>query len=102
MSRLLRHASFLALAIAFIVTSTAIAAEQSATADLILHHGKILTVDKAFSIAQAIAVKDGKILRVGSDADVLASKGDKTQIIDLAGKTVLPGLIDSHVHPRAA
>jgi predicted amidohydrolase YtcJ len=71
-------------------------------ADLILHHGKIFTVDKAFTIASAIAVRDGRIIGVGKDADVLATRGEKTQVIDLAGKTVLPGLIDSHVHPRAA
>jgi predicted amidohydrolase YtcJ len=70
--------------------------------DLILHHGKIVTVDKPFSIAQAIAVRDGRIVKVGSDADILATKGATTQLIDLAGKTVIPGLIDSHVHPDAA
>jgi predicted amidohydrolase YtcJ len=70
--------------------------------DLILHNGKIVSVDKAFSIAQAIAIRDGKIVAVGSDSDVLPSKGPKTNIIDLSGKMVIPGLIDSHVHPGAA
>jgi predicted amidohydrolase YtcJ len=74
----------------------------AAEADLILHGGKVVTVDRNFSIHQALAVKDGRILRVGSDADVLQTRGPRTQLFDLAGKTVLPGLIDSHVHPGGA
>ena len=70
--------------------------------DLIVHNGKIVTVDQAFSVHQAMAVKDGKVLRVGGDRDILATKGDRTQVIDLAGRTVLPGLIDSHVHSSPA
>src|SRR5438552_13520787 len=71
-------------------------------ADLILHHGKIVTVDKHFTIHQAMAVQDGRILRVGSDEHVLQTKGPQTKLLDLKGKTVLPGLIDSHVHPTGA
>src|SRR5690242_5661867 len=71
-------------------------------ADLILHHGKIASVDAKFAIHEAIAVKGGRVLRVGNDADILESRGPKTQVIDLGGKLVLPGLIDSHVHPNMA
>src|SRR5437879_4580490 len=71
-------------------------------ANLILHHGKIVTVDTKFTIHHAIAIKDGRILRVGSDADVLQTKGPESKLVDLAGKMVLPGLIDSHVHPNSA
>ena len=71
-------------------------------ADLILHHGKIVTVDKQFSIHQALAIRDGRIVRVGNDAEVFKLKGPDTQLIGLEGKTVLPGLIDSHVHPNGA
>jgi predicted amidohydrolase YtcJ len=71
-------------------------------ADLILHHGKVVTVDRDFSIREAVAVKDGKILAVGTNDEVLKSKGPKTEIIDLAGRMVIPGLIDSHVHPGGA
>jgi predicted amidohydrolase YtcJ len=71
-------------------------------ADLILHHGKIVTVDKKFSIQQALAVRDGKILRVGGNDEVLKTKGPHTQLLNLEGKMVLPGLIDSHVHPNGA
>src|SRR5262249_45411607 len=75
---------------------------RAADADLILHHGKVVTVDRNFSVHQALAVKDGRILRVGTDAEVLHTRGPHTQVLDLAGKTVLPGLIDSHVHPAGA
>ena len=75
----------------------------AADADLLLHHGKILTVDSRFSTAQAVAVKAGRIVAVGSDATVLAAeRGPHTRVIDLEGRTVLPGLIDAHVHPLGA
>jgi predicted amidohydrolase YtcJ len=81
-----------------ILAVLAFSAAWAADADLILHNGKIVTVDPAFSIRQAVAVKDGRILAVGSDRDVLREKGARTRVIDLAGKTVLPGMIDAHVH----
>lgn len=68
-------------------------------ADLILHHAKIVTVDRGFSVRQAVAVTAGKITRVGSSEEVLASeRGPNTQVINLEGRTVIPGLIDSHLH----
>ena len=70
--------------------------------DLILHNGKILTVNKSFAIAQALAVKGERIVAVGRNADVLRLKGAGTRVVDLGGKTVLPGLIDSHVHSTGA
>jgi len=75
---------------------------DAADADFILYGGKIVTVDSDFSIEQAIAVGGNRILAVGSNNDVLRLKTDKTETIDLAGKMVLPGLIDSHVHPCSA
>jgi len=76
------------------------AVAAGAEADLILHNGKVVTVDQQFSIRQAVAIKNGKITAVGGSASVLkAERGPKTQVIDLAGRTVLPGLIDSHLHP---
>ena len=68
------------------------------TADLILRNGKIITADSSFTIVQAMAVKDNKILKVGSNRKILKLKGPETELIDLQGKSVLPGLIDSHVH----
>jgi predicted amidohydrolase YtcJ len=74
----------------------------AADADLILHNGKIVTVDSKFSVQQAIAVSTGKIAAVANDASVMKLRGARTQVIDLAGRTVLPGLIDSHVHALSA
>src|SRR5207248_8123384 len=71
-------------------------------ADLILHNGKVVTVDRNFEIRQALAVKDGRLTRVGTDAEVLNARGPNTTVVDLKGKTVLPGLIDSHTHPTGA
>src|SRR5438309_928439 len=70
--------------------------------DLILHHGKILTVDKAFSIQQAIAIEGNRIMDVGPNDRILKLKSGRTQLIDLKGQTVLPGLMDSHTHPTSA
>src|SRR5262245_8399124 len=67
--------------------------------DLILHRGKIVTVDAKFSIAEAVAIRDGRIVRVGSNRDILGLKTGSTRVVDLGGKAVLPGLMDSHVHP---
>ncbi|MDQ2949057.1 MAG: amidohydrolase [Acidobacteriota bacterium] len=72
---------------------------HAADADLILHNGKIVTVDRAFSIQQAIAVKAGRITAIGASSSILAAeRGRSTTVIDLKGRTVLPGLFDSHVH----
>lgn len=71
-------------------------------ADLIITNARVATVDKSFTITEAMAIKDGKILATGSTEMVLKHKGSKTTIRDLAGKLVLPGLIDSHVHPMGA
>jgi predicted amidohydrolase YtcJ len=84
---------------AYFVASNAIRAED---ADLVFHHGKIVTVDQNFTIAEGLAVKGDRILAVGTNTEVLKLAGPKTEKIDLKGKTVLPGLADSHVHPTAA
>src|SRR5437764_12674573 len=74
-----------------------------ADADLILHNGRIVTVDGRFSIQQAVAIKSGRIAALGTDASILkAERGSKTEIIDLHGRTVLPGLVDAHVHALEA
>jgi hypothetical protein len=68
----------------------------------IFHNGKIVTVDPAFRIVEAMALRDGRILAVGSGTDMLRLAGTGTEQIDLNGRTVLPGLIDSHVHAPSA
>jgi predicted amidohydrolase YtcJ len=70
--------------------------------DLILHHGKIVTADANFTVAQAIAIDGERIVKVGTNDEVLALKGPGTKLVDLQGKCVLPGLIDSHTHPTSA
>jgi len=62
---------------------------------LVLVNGKVLTVDEQFTIAEAIAVRDGRILAVGSNADIKRLVGPNTRTIDLAGRSVVPGFIDS-------
>src|SRR5215510_3461197 len=71
--------------------------------DTVLVNGKILTVDAQFSTREALAIRDGKILAVGSSADIRKLAGPRSRVIDLQGRTVIPGLIDSHLHAiRAA
>ncbi|MBU6151077.1 MAG: hypothetical protein KGR25_06470, partial [Chloroflexi bacterium] len=64
--------------------------------DLILHGGKVVTVDADFSIAHAIAIRGDRIVGVGSDAEMLALAGKNTRKVSLDGRTVIPGLIDVH------
>ena len=71
-------------------------------ADLIVYNGKIVTVDSDSSVCRAMAVKDNRILRVGSNKEILQLKGDDTKVLNLKGKMVMPGFIDSHVHPAGA
>jgi hypothetical protein len=95
----LRRLQLCIVLVALLTTRIATAADD---ADLILHNGKVVTVDEKFSVAQALAVKGERILAVGSNAEILKLAGPKTETVDLAGKTLLPGLADSHVHPTAA
>jgi predicted amidohydrolase YtcJ len=68
-------------------------------ADLVLLNGKVITVDGENSVARAVAAKDGRILKVGRVSVVKKTIGPETEVIDAEGLTVLPGLIDSHMHP---
>ena len=80
---------------------SAAAAAVNPPADLIVRDAHIVTVDPKFSIAHAAAIRDGRFIAVGSDAEVMRSKGPNTRVIDLHGKTVLPGFNDTHVHLTA-
>ncbi|HVX10644.1 MAG TPA: amidohydrolase [Pirellulales bacterium] len=91
-----------ALLAAWLIGLLPLAAPAAEQADLILEHGKVVTVDREFSLCEALAVKDGRILAVGSDAEVQKTRGDRTKVVDLRGGMVLPGLGDSHVHPADA
>ena len=68
------------------------------TADTVLFNGKILTVDKDFSVQQALAIGHGQVLASVSSAAMKKLAGDKARLIDLGGRTVIPGLTDGHIH----
>jgi predicted amidohydrolase YtcJ len=70
--------------------------------DLILANGRIVTADPGFTIAEAVAIRGDKVLAVGRSADVMALAGPATELVDLEGRTVLPGLIDTHAHVERA
>ena len=96
--------------VATAVTSGAVPADGQATgpfpaanpvrraADLVLRNGNILTVDFSFTIARAIAIAGDRITAVGSDEAMTPHIGPGTRVLDLKGKTVIPGLLDSHAH----
>jgi predicted amidohydrolase YtcJ len=66
--------------------------------DLLLLNGRLLTMDRANSVADALAIKDGKIVAVGTTRDMEALAGSHTEAVDLRGRTAVPGLVDTHVH----
>ena len=71
---------------------------RAQTADTVLFNGKVLTVDKDFSVQQALAIGHGQVLASGSSADMKKLAGNKARLIDLGGRTVIPGLTDGHIH----
>jgi predicted amidohydrolase YtcJ len=81
-----------------IALASALAADPAVTADLILVNAKVWTVDPARPEAQAVAVWNGHILKVGTDAEIKALVGPATKVIDAGGKRVVPGFYDSHLH----
>jgi len=75
------------------------AAADEVKADVVYTNGKIYTVNEAQPWAEAVAIKDGKFLKVGSDTDVKPLVGEETEVIELDGKMVMPGILDLHSHP---
>jgi predicted amidohydrolase YtcJ len=92
------HSRALVLVLLLTAAATQLAAAGLPTADMIFNNGKILTVDKQFSIAEAIAIKGNKILAVGTTADLQKLASPSTQWVDLKGMTMLPGINDAHSH----
>jgi hypothetical protein len=90
----------LAVGVLLAVTSVSmlVNAQQPPPADLILTNGKIITVDRKFSIAQAVAVRGDRILAVGTNQEITRLAGPNTRRIDLRGRAVTPGFIDNHSH----
>jgi predicted amidohydrolase YtcJ len=91
-----------ALSIVLLLLASAVPARAQAP-DTILVNGKILTVDAQSSVREALAIRDGRITALGTSAQMRALAGSQSRVIDLQGRTVIPGLIDSHLHAiRAA
>jgi predicted amidohydrolase YtcJ len=68
------------------------------TADTVLFNGKIVTVDKDFSVREALAIENGRVLASGTSGAIKKLAGDRAKLIDLGGRTVIPGLTDGHIH----
>ena len=88
---------FSAIAILVLISVLRVIGDRDA-ADLVLINGHIVTVDDDNPTAQAIAIKEGKILALGSDADIDEFLGSQTEVIDLEGQTAIPGFIEGHAH----
>lgn len=71
---------------------------KKVAADTVFWNGKVITVDKDFSIKKAIAIKDGWIIDVGENNEIKEYIGDATEVIDLGGRTIMPGACDAHCH----
>jgi len=95
-----RHITIYLVLFALIFSLAACTMENPA--DIIIVNGKILTVDTQFTIAEAVAIKDDKILAVGSNGDIKKLADRKSEIFDAEGNTVIPGLNDAHMHPEMA
>ena len=96
-----RTATLLALAasLAAGAATTAAAAVTDGAADTVYRNGVVYTVDANDSVQQALAVRAGRIVYVGDDAGVAALTGKRTRVVDLAGRMLMPGLVDGHMHP---
>src|ERR1019366_8759628 len=85
------------------LTTLLAAPAWSQSADTVLINGKIVTLDGQFPMREALAIRDGRVLALGTTAEIRKLTSPKSRVIDLGGRTVIPGLIDSHMHAiRAA
>src|SRR5690242_2242557 len=94
----IRRGTIIFVLLLWIAGANSIAHAQQQAADLVLSNGKIITVDERFTIAQAVAIKAGRIIAVGSNQEIARFAGPNTRKIDLKGRSVIPGLIDNHMH----
>ena len=92
-------ATGVAAGLAATLAAGGLSAQPTAGADLILFNGRMATQDARRSFAAAVAIRAGRFVAVGTDAEVMAYRGEQTQVIDVGGRTVIPGLNDSHMHP---
>ena len=101
--RTLTRWAIVAAALGFLTSSAlAFQADVMPPADQVIYHARVITVDREFSTHQTVAIKGDRIVSVGSEADIAAWIGPNTRLIDAGGKSLLPGLYDSHVHPLGA
>jgi predicted amidohydrolase YtcJ len=92
-----------AVVIALVLGAMSASAASAQSPDTVMVNGKVLTVDGTFSTREALAIRDGRIAAVGTTSDIRKLAGPATRVIDLQGRTMIPGLIDSHLHAiRAA
>ncbi|KSB86977.1 amidohydrolase, partial [Salmonella enterica subsp. enterica serovar Newport str. S09097] len=85
-------------ALLFLLTATGAATAARPAADIILHNGNIITLNDAQPQASALAISGSRIVAIGDDTATDEWRGDHTRTIDLQGKTVIPGLTDTHIH----
>src|SRR5688572_23992419 len=86
---------FLAASLAKGAAAQSVPPELISYPQTILHNGKILTVDEGFGTAEAVAIRDGHVIAVGTTADVMRLRGPQTQVFDLRGRTVVPGFVQT-------
>jgi predicted amidohydrolase YtcJ len=94
--RAIRHCAAGCLGLLALLANPAAFAQQAA--ETIVTHGKIITVDAAFRTVEALAITNGRIVATGTSAEIARLAGKNTKVIDVAGATVIPGLIDNHFH----
>ena len=84
--------------VALVHTPRPLCAQEVGAPEVIYHNAKVVTVSESFEIAEAVAIRDGRIVAVGSDSDVRGLASAETRIVDLGGKTMVPGFYDNHIH----
>jgi predicted amidohydrolase YtcJ len=94
--------SFTLTLVTYVVLSYAAGAKETAPANLVLIHGRIITVDPKDDVVQALAVSSGHVVQLGSDRAIQQLVRPKTRVIDLHGRAATPGLIDAHAHVLGA
>src|SRR6188768_2717238 len=90
--------SFCATALLILVQALSAGRAQAQVADTVLFNGKVLTVDPDFSVREAVAIDHGRVLAIGTSQDMRKLAGANARLVDLGGRTVIPGLTDGHSH----
>jgi predicted amidohydrolase YtcJ len=96
------YCNFIAVVLGICLFTDTAPAQQPGPADFVLHGGKVITLNANDTIAQAVAIREGKIVFVGGDEGARALIGPKTVVYEAGGRTVIPGLNETHVHPTGA